>query len=87
MMSLQIAARARVAHVSTLRCALAFAPRVRHYGTPVDLPIPKKSKVWDSVDEAILDVKSGDIVLSGAACRCASVCICGVTDAGGVLTV
>ena len=69
MMSLQIATRARVAHVSTLRCALAFAPRVRHYGTPVDLPIPKKSKVWDSVDEAVKDVKTGDMILSGGTSR------------------
>ena len=32
--------------------------------------VPSKKKVWDSVDEAILDVKSGDVVLSGGACRC-----------------
>ena len=38
-----------------------------------DGAVPSKKKVWDSVDEAILDVKSGDIVLSGGACRCVSV--------------
>lgn len=30
-----------------------------------DVPIPKKSKVWDNVQEAIKDVKSGDVILSG----------------------
>lgn len=28
-------------------------------------PVPRKRKVWDSVDEAIKDVKSGDTLLSG----------------------
>ncbi|TFK91242.1 3-oxoacid CoA-transferase [Polyporus arcularius HHB13444] len=32
---------------------------------PVEEAVPSKTKVWDSVDEAIKDVKSGDIVLSG----------------------
>ena len=27
--------------------------------------VPRKKKVWESVDEAVADVKSGDIVLSG----------------------
>lgn len=27
--------------------------------------VPSKKKVWDSVDEAIADVKSGDVLLSG----------------------
>ena len=27
--------------------------------------VPSKRKVWDSVDEAIADVKSGDVLLSG----------------------
>ncbi|GJE95159.1 3-oxoacid CoA-transferase [Phanerochaete sordida] len=30
-----------------------------------DAPVPKKRKVWDSVDDAIKDVKSGDVLLSG----------------------
>ncbi|KDQ11702.1 hypothetical protein BOTBODRAFT_67857 [Botryobasidium botryosum FD-172 SS1] len=29
------------------------------------LDVPKKSKVWRSADEAVVDVKSGDVVLSG----------------------
>jgi hypothetical protein len=28
-------------------------------------PVPRKRKVWDSVDEAVDDVKSGDTLLSG----------------------
>ena len=31
--------------------------------------MPSKKKVWDSVDEAVKDVKSGDIILSGGASR------------------
>lgn len=30
--------------------------------------VPRRKKVWDSVDEAIQDVKSGDVVLSAGAC-------------------
>ncbi|KZT56429.1 3-oxoacid CoA-transferase [Calocera cornea HHB12733] len=44
---------------------LAIVPGVRHYSTPVELAVPKASKVWDSVDDAIKDVKSGQILLSG----------------------
>ncbi|KAI0748320.1 3-oxoacid CoA-transferase [Daedaleopsis nitida] len=37
-----------------------------YYSTIVaEEAVPRKKKVWDSVDEAIQDVKSGDIVLSG----------------------
>ncbi|KAA1471078.1 3-oxoacid CoA-transferase [Dentipellis sp. KUC8613] len=39
--------------------------RIRFYGTPADIPVPKTKKVWDSVDEAVKDVKSGDVLLSG----------------------
>ncbi|KAH9951887.1 3-oxoacid CoA-transferase [Amylocystis lapponica] len=39
--------------------------RVKQYSTPADLPVPNKTKVWDSVDEAVKDVKSGDTLLSG----------------------
>ncbi|KDQ60681.1 hypothetical protein JAAARDRAFT_125080 [Jaapia argillacea MUCL 33604] len=37
----------------------------RYFSTPTDLPVPNKTKVWDSADEAVKDVKSGDIILSG----------------------
>ncbi|KAF8522262.1 3-oxoacid CoA-transferase [Hysterangium stoloniferum] len=39
---------------------------IRLYSTSLDeSPIPKVKKVWDSADEAVKDVKSGDILLSG----------------------
>lgn len=38
---------------------------VRKYSVPVDIPVPRKSKIWDSVDEAVKDVKSGDVLLCG----------------------
>ncbi|KAH7927093.1 3-oxoacid CoA-transferase [Leucogyrophana mollusca] len=41
----------------------ALHVRIRHYS--VAGQAPKKRKVWDSVDEAVADVKSGDILLSG----------------------
>ena len=44
---------------------LAVAARMRFYSVVVDAP--RKTKVWDSVDEAVKDVKSGDIILSGGA--------------------
>ncbi|EPT06067.1 hypothetical protein FOMPIDRAFT_158855 [Fomitopsis schrenkii] len=34
-------------------------------GTQAELPVPNKTKVWDSVDEAVKDVRSGDTLLSG----------------------
>src|ERR1700761_34227 len=37
----------------------------RYYSTPVDIPVPTKSKVWVSADEAVKDIKSGSVVLSG----------------------
>ncbi|KAH8106778.1 3-oxoacid CoA-transferase [Cristinia sonorae] len=38
---------------------------VRLYSVAVDVNTPRKSKVWDSVDEAVKVVKSGDTLLSG----------------------
>ncbi|EMD38352.1 hypothetical protein CERSUDRAFT_113512 [Gelatoporia subvermispora B] len=48
----------------TIRRALIIF-RARQYSTSVDLPVPNKTKVWDSADEAVKDVKSGDVLLSG----------------------
>ncbi|KAI0093582.1 3-oxoacid CoA-transferase [Irpex rosettiformis] len=31
----------------------------------VPAPIPRKTKVWDSVDEAVADIKDGSVILSG----------------------
>ncbi|KAI0831508.1 3-oxoacid CoA-transferase [Trametes gibbosa] len=44
---------------------ISIAARFRYYSVVANAPIPKKTKVWDSVDEAIKDVKSGDTILSG----------------------
>lgn len=44
---------------------ISIAARIRYYSVVVNAPIPKKTKVWDSADEAVKDVKSGDIILSG----------------------
>lgn len=57
--------RARLATTACLRVT-AYAPAAfRKYSTPVDIPVPNKSKVWDSVDEAVKDVKAGDTLLVG----------------------
>ncbi|KAI8998461.1 3-oxoacid CoA-transferase [Trametes punicea] len=44
---------------------IVLAARARYYSVVANAPIPKKTKVWSSADEAIKDVKSGDIILSG----------------------
>ncbi|OBZ69235.1 Succinyl-CoA:3-ketoacid coenzyme A transferase 1, mitochondrial [Grifola frondosa] len=59
------ALRARAVGLPRLRNTLILAARIRYYSVPADLPIPKKTKVWDSIDEALKDVKSGDTILSG----------------------
>lgn len=50
-----------------LRFSHGLRPAVtpRYYSVVANAPPPNKKKVWDSVDEAIRDVKSGDTVLSG----------------------
>ena len=48
---------------------LAVAARMRYYSVVVDAARPKKTKVWDSVDEAVKDVKTGDMILSGGTSR------------------
>lgn len=53
----------------TLRLAL-FPSVTRKYSLPAEPP--KKSKVWDSVDEAVKDIKSGDVLLCGGARHCLS---------------
>lgn len=47
------------------RPALTAVYRVRFYSVAADDLVPKKTKVWDDIDEALKDVKSGDTVLSG----------------------
>mgnify|MGYP002402594563 FL=1 len=42
---------------------------VRLYSIALDKSNPKTSKVWASADEAVRDVKSGDILLCGGEFR------------------
>jgi 3-oxoacid CoA-transferase len=51
------------AYKSATRSALAGTLRL--YSTPTELPVPNKKKVWDSVDDAVKDVKTGDTLLVG----------------------
>jgi hypothetical protein len=37
----------------------------RWYGIVTDVDLPQSKKVWGSAEEAVRDVKSGDVVLSG----------------------
>ena len=41
--------------------------KLRSYHSAPHEPTPSTNKVWDSVDEAIADVESGDVLLSGGA--------------------
>ena len=43
---------------------LAIAARMRYYSVVVNAPRPNKTKIWDSVEDAIKDVKSGDVVFA-----------------------
>lgn len=48
---------------------IIITARVRFYSVVQDAPIPRKTKVWSSVEEAVKDVKSGDTVLCGGSSR------------------
>jgi hypothetical protein len=39
--------------------------RARWSSTHAEVPLQNKSKVWESPDEAVKDVKSGDVLLCG----------------------
>ncbi|KAF9483937.1 3-oxoacid CoA-transferase [Pholiota conissans] len=47
---------------------------VRQFSSPVDIPVPSKSKVWASADEAVKDIKSGSVLL------CAGFGLAGIPD-------
>ncbi|KAF7793078.1 hypothetical protein EIP86_004185 [Pleurotus ostreatoroseus] len=49
---------------SRLQAPAAQGPR-RAYGVVADAPVPSSRKVWDSAADAVKDVKSGDVLLSG----------------------
>ncbi|PFH52470.1 hypothetical protein AMATHDRAFT_173559 [Amanita thiersii Skay4041] len=56
--------RARLPQPS-LRISL-YTYTLRKYGTPADSPAaPSKSKVWKSAEDAVKDIKSGDVILCG----------------------
>ena len=42
-----------------------FAVQLRGFATPAAASLSKQSKVWNSVDDAVKDVKSGDVLLCG----------------------
>ncbi|KIM46042.1 hypothetical protein M413DRAFT_441103 [Hebeloma cylindrosporum] len=45
--------------------ARSVPAKQRYYSISVDKPIPKKSKVWTSADEAVKDIKSGSVLFCG----------------------
>ena len=51
----------------THRTGLPVFYLVRAYSVVANSQVPKKKKVWNSVDEAVSAVKSGDVLLSGGA--------------------
>ena len=59
-----VAYRTHIARVDQVRATWS-AQTLRFLNVTAGAPVPRKRKVWDSVDEAIKDVKSGDILLSG----------------------
>ncbi|KAI0693279.1 3-oxoacid CoA-transferase [Cytidiella melzeri] len=56
-------AAARLPHLRIRRVGRVTS--VRFLAVVTNAPLPHKRKVWDSPDEAVKDVKSGDILLSG----------------------
>jgi hypothetical protein len=54
--------RTRLTTSSAVLRISAFATSSRKYS---NTPVPNKSKIWASVDEAVKDVKSGDVLLCG----------------------
>ena len=61
-----VAYRARIARMNPAQVQGARSTqKFRFLNVAAGIPVPRKRKVWDSVDEAIKDVKSGDTLLSG----------------------
>lgn len=57
--------RAATGPLLRVRVTVTTLTAKRYLSVVHDHPIPKKSKVWKSAEDAVKDVKSGDIVLSG----------------------
>jgi hypothetical protein len=49
----------------TPRAGLPVFYVVRAYTVPANSQVPRRKKVWNSLDEAVSTVKSGDVLLSG----------------------
>ena len=61
-----VAYRACITRVNQVQVHPAWSTQTfRSLNVAADAPVPRKRKVWDSVDEAIKDVKPGDTLLSG----------------------
>ena len=61
-----VAHRAHITRVKQAQVPAAWPTQTfRFLNAGAGTPVPRKRKVWDSVDEAIKDVKSGDTLLSG----------------------
>ena len=61
-----VAYRARITRINQTNPRATWSSRtLRCFSVAAETPVPRKRKVWDSVDEAIKDVKSGDTLLSG----------------------
>src|ERR1700753_418806 len=67
-----VAYRARITRINQTNLRATWSSQtLRCLSVAADAPVPRKRKVWDSVDEAIKDVKSGDTLLSGGSFLCA----------------
>jgi len=61
-----LAYRACIVRVNQVQVQAAWSTQTfRFLNAAAGAPVPRKRKVWESVDEAIKDVKSGDTLLSG----------------------
>ncbi|KAF5386927.1 hypothetical protein D9615_001929 [Tricholomella constricta] len=56
--------RARLPSGAALRIS-AYVSTSRKYSTPSDIPVSNKSKLWGSAEEAVKDIKSGDVLMCG----------------------
>lgn len=55
----------RLSPVAAWKAQPSRLAQVQFYSVVTDAPVPRKGKVWDSIDEAVQVVKSGDTLLSG----------------------
>jgi len=61
-----VAYRTHIARVNQVQLQVVWSTQTfRLLNVAAGAPVPRKRKIWESVDEAIKDVKSGDTLLSG----------------------